>query len=174
MKLPLSIHLSIHFILAVLVGYLVGQYFGIIWLGIIAGILGGFFIDLDHILEYFLVFGLHFNFIYFLKGHQFLISNKMYLWFHAWEYVLVISIIIWVCWHQHITSMVIFLTALNLCIALHLITDCIINQFPPKNYSLIYRWNCNFSTPRLLSLKQYQGNLEQKQKINMRLNNVSK
>ena len=63
--MPLALHLGIHFALAVLSGYLLGSYFNNKKLGVIFGILGGFLIDLDHVLEYFLVFGPSFNLQYF-------------------------------------------------------------------------------------------------------------
>ena len=166
MELPLPLHLSIHFVLAVLAGYLVGRHFKKIWLGIIGGVIGGFFIDLDHVLEYFLVFGPHFNFIYFAAGRQFLVSNKIHLWFHAWEYVPIVLAAAWLFWRQRKIAVATFLCALALGGFVHLVTDCVVNEFPPQNYSLIYRWSKDFSAPRLLSPEQYQRNLEHKQWLN--------
>ena len=84
--MPLYIHLSIHFILAVLVGYYFGWRFKQVWLGIIIGIMGGFLIDFDHVLEYFLYYGWHFNMQYFIESRQFLLTDKIRIYFHAWEY----------------------------------------------------------------------------------------
>ena len=167
MKIPLSLHLFIHFALAALVGYLVGWYFGVIWLGLIAGILGGFFIDLDHVLEYFIVFGLRFNLKHFLEGRQFLSSDKMYIWFHAWEYVPVFLAAVWLFWHYQVFNVAIFLLALTIGAFVHLVSDCFINHFPARNYSLINRWRHGFYAPRLLRPEQYQHNLEQKKRLNL-------
>jgi hypothetical protein len=162
MILPLPLHLLLHFSLAVLVGFYVGRHFKKIWLGIVAGILGGFLIDLDHVLEYFLVFGLRFNFNYFITGREFLISDKMHVWFHAWEYVPLLLLAAWLFWRKKKIAVATFLCALALGGLVHLTTDCLINRFPPQNYSLIYRWQHNFSAEILLSPEQYQKNLDEK------------
>lgn len=151
--LSLPVHLFIHFILAVLVGYLVGRRCQRVEIGIIAGILGGFFIDLDHILEYFLVFGPHFNLTYFLEGRQFLASDKIHLWFHAWEYIPFFLILAWL-WRDRKAAAT-FLLALALSGFIHLVSDCLINQYSPRNYSLFYRAQNDFAAPRLLSPEQY-------------------
>lgn len=162
MIFPLPVHLLIHFSLAVLAGYLVGRYFNKIWLGVIAGVLGGFLIDLDHILEYFLVFGLHFNFTYFITGREFLVSDQMHVWFHAWEYAPLLLLAAWLFWRNKKIAVAAFLGGLALGGLVHLTTDSLINLFPPQNYSLIYRWQQNFSAEKLLSPEQYQKNLEEK------------
>lgn len=163
MQLFLPLHIFIHFALAVLVGYFVGWHFKKIWLGIIAGILGGFLIDLDHILEYFLVFGPSFNLQYFIFGRQFLVSDQIHIWFHAWEYVPVVLLVAWLFRRKNKIGVTAFLFAFALGIAVHLVTDCVVNLYPPQNYSLIYRWSQDFSAPQLMSSEQYQRNLEQKQ-----------
>ena len=79
--MPLSLHLIIHFSLAIIVGYFCGRLFKKPGLGIIVGIMGVFLIDLDHVLEYFLVFGPTFNLQYFIESRQFLVSDKIKLFF---------------------------------------------------------------------------------------------
>lgn len=156
MELSLPLHLSIHFVLAILVGYAVGRHFKKIRLGIIAGVLGGFFIDFDHVLEYFLVFGPHFNLWMFFNGRQFLASDRIRLWFHAWEYAPIILLAAWLFWRKNKISVATFLFALALGGFVHLMTDCVLNLYPPRNYSIIYRASQNFSTRQLLSPEQYR------------------
>ena len=163
--LPLPIHLSIHFLLAVLMGYLVGKKFNKISLGIIAGVSGGFFIDLDHILEYFLVYGPHFNLFYFLDGRQFLLSGQIHLWFHAWEYVPILLLIVWLVRCKKALS--VFLLALALGAFVHIGSDCVINNYPPRNYSVTYRYSQNFSAKKLLNAPQYQEYLENRQHLSL-------
>jgi len=158
--LPLPLHLSIHFILAVLVGWLLGRRFNKPVLGIIAGLLGGFFIDLDHVLEYFLVFGPHFNLVYFLDGRQFLASNQVHIWFHAWEYAPILLLLAWLLRKKK--AVMVFILVLTVGALVHLASDCVINQYPPRNYSLLYRWRVNFSVDQILSPEQYQEFLNQK------------
>jgi len=163
--IALPLHLFIHFILAVLVGYLVGSHCRRPYLGIIAGLVGGFFIDLDHVLEYFLVYGPHFNIVYFFEGRQFLSSNQIHLWFHGWEYIPVILLAAWLLRRQKTVS--IFLSAMILGASLHLATDCLINQYPPRNYSLFYRYSQNFSASKILDAIQYQKYIEDRKYFGM-------
>lgn len=165
MFIPLPIHLFIHFILAGLVGYSVGFRFNKVWLGIVAGLGGGFFIDFDHILEYFLVYGPHFNLIYFFQGRQFLSSDQIHIWFHAWEYALFLLVVAWFCRQKKVVY--VFLLALIWGGLIHLVTDCLINHYPPQNYSLIYRYEKNFSASEILSPTQYQNYIEDRQSLGM-------
>jgi hypothetical protein len=162
--LPLPLHLSIHFVLAVIVGWFIGRRFNKTALGITAGLLGGFFIDLDHILEYFLVFGSHFNIVYFLEARQFLASGRIHIWFHAWEYAPILFLAAWlVRKNKAVTA---FILALALGGFIHLVSDCVINQFPPRDYSLLYRWRSGFAVEKLFSPEQYQEFLENKKYLN--------
>lgn len=165
MHIPLAFHLFIHFILAVFAGLLVGRRFGKARLGIIAGIMGGFLIDFDHILEYFFTFGPHFNFVYFIEGRQFLISNKIILIFHAWEYIPVLLIIAWLLRRRR--NIYVFLLALILGGAVHLTSDCLINGYSPRNYSLIYRLGKNFDASYILNPEQQELNAQYRQALGL-------
>ncbi len=165
MILPLPLHLFIHFFLAVIIGMLVGRFFNERKLGLIGGILGGFFIDLDHILEYFLVFGPTFNLIYFFQGREFLVSDQIHTWFHAWEYVPILFSVAWL--FRSRKRVLIFILALALGIFVHLVSDSFINHYPFRNYSLIYRSQLNFSVPLLLSPEQYQEYIKDRQDLGL-------
>lgn len=161
LDISLPLHLSIHFFMAILSGLVFGLVFKRIWLGLIAGILGGFLIDLDHILEYFFVFGLKFNLTDFFNGLQFLTSDKILLIFHAYEYFLLLIFLAYLLRKKETLSF--FLITLAFAIFVHLVSDSYINNFPPKNYSIIYRASKNFSAPELLSPAQWENNLEIKE-----------
>lgn len=154
--MPLYIHLSIHFILAVLVGLFFGWRFKKKKLGLLMGIIGGFFIDLDHVLEYFMVYGLTFNFQYFIESRQFLISDKIRIYFHAWEYFPVLIFLGWF-FRKRPNLKVIFFT-LAFAGAIHLTSDVFINKYGFKYYSIYYRYLNHFSAPLLLSPFEYQMN----------------
>lgn len=158
--MPLSLHLLIHLSLALLAGYLVGKRFGKPYTGLMAGFVGGFLIDLDHILEYLLVFGRHFNLWYFLEGREFLISNAIHLWLHAWEYLPLLLLAALICRRRKALKTA--LLALALSGSIHLLSDSLINYFPLKYYSLIYRHSVGYSAERLLNPEQYQENLKRK------------
>lgn len=165
MHISLALHILIHFILAALAGLLVGHYFNKVKLGIIAGVLGGFLIDLDHVLEYFFTFGLHFNLNYFLTGRGFLISNKIFLVFHAWEYIPILLIIAWLLRRRK--NVCVFLLALTLGAIVHMTSDCFLNNYPPRNYSLIYRAAKDFDASLLLSPSQQEWNMELKRELSL-------
>jgi len=158
-------HLLIHFILAILVGWLLGSYFKQAWLGLITGFFGGFLIDLDHVLEYFLFFGLNFNLSHFLEGWQFLLSDKIYLWFHAWEYVPILLIMAWMLKKYQVLK-IIFIT-LALASGIHLLSDVLINQYPLSHYSIIYRAQENFLAEKILSPARYQEQLDAREELGL-------
>lgn len=165
LNLPLWLHLSIHFIMAVLSGYLIGWHFKKANIGIIAGILGGFLIDLDHVLEYFFVFGLKFNLASFFDGYQFLTSDKIWLIFHGYEYVPLLLLLAFI--FRTKKAVMVFLLSLTFAGFVHLVSDSVINNFPPKNYSIIYRATKNFSAPELLNDSQWEKNLKLKRELNI-------
>ncbi len=161
--IPLSLHLFIHFFLAVLVGYFIGLELGFMFWSVTAAILGGFFIDLDHVLEYFLVFPWHFNLKSFFADRQFVQSGKIHIFFHAWEHIPLLFILIYLFRDYKILSVSIF--SLTIGGIVHLISDCYINNFPIKNYSLFYRYRHHFSAQELLKPEQYQKHLLKKQNL---------
>lgn len=165
MDISLPIHLLIHFSLAMLSGCLAGIFFKKIELGIILGFCGGFLIDLDHVLEYFLTYGLNFNLAYFLQGRQFLISDQIQLWFHAWEYVFIFLIFAYL-FKKTNTIKAAFIT-LALVVGVHLISDSIINRCPPKFYSLAYRASVNFSARELMRPEEYELNQKWKAELGL-------
>lgn len=165
MHLQLPLHLAIHFLLAILSGYLAGKHFKNLKLGILVGFCGGFLIDLDHVLEYFLVFGPHFNFLYFTQGREFLASNSLHLWFHAWEYIPIL-VIIGLLFKKKTTLKTIFIT-LAFAASIHLITDMIVNQYSFNFYTLTYRAEHNFSAKELMNPESYQENQELKLELGM-------
>lgn len=165
MHIPLALHLSIHFLIAVLVGWFVGRHFNKIKLGLIGGVIGGFLIDLDHVLEYFFTFGFHFNLTYFIEGRQFLISNKFFLIFHAWEYIPVLLLAAWLLRRRK--NVMVFLLAVTFGGMIHLASDCIINDYPPRNYSLIYRASQGFENANLLSPEQQELNAKYRQDLGL-------
>ncbi|MFA6194702.1 MAG: hypothetical protein WC719_03090 [Patescibacteria group bacterium] len=165
MHISLPLHIAIHFIIAVLAGLAVGFYFKKPWLGIIAGVMGGFLIDLDHVLEYFFIFGPHFDLSYFMEGRQFLISNKIILIFHAWEYIPILLGVAWLLRRRKNVS--IFLLALTFGGIVHLVSDSFLNNYPPRNYSIVYRASNDFSASVLLNSEQQRWYDELRQELGL-------
>lgn len=161
--MPLSLHIFIHFVLAILIGYLCGRHFKQVSLGVMLGFIGGFLIDLDHVLEYLLFFNWHFDLWGFLAGRQFLLSDQIHLWFHAWEYIIVLLLGAWIFKKYKILELVLFTLAVAM--SVHILSDSFINNFPLKYYSLSYRAEMNFAAEKLLSPEEYLKNVELKREL---------
>lgn len=166
LNLSLTKHLLVHFILAALSGLFCAFFLqGPLGWGLLIGIAGGFLIDLDHVLEYFFVFGLKFNLQSFLKSQQFLKSDKIYLVLHAYEYFPLLILMAY--FFRHNQSLFFVFLTLALSGLVHLLSDSVINNFPIKNYSIIYRASKNFSAPRLLRPYQWEHNLKIKKELGL-------
>ncbi len=105
-------------------------------LGLFFGFIGGFLIDLDHFIDYYLAFGLNWNWRYFEKGYSFLKLDKIYVLFHGWEYVIILVLLVFLFRNKCLKM--IFLS-LALGVFFHLVTDVIIDDVPIRSYSLNYR-----------------------------------
>ena len=133
---------SMHLIVSLLIGFVFWKKYKNPWaIGI--ALLGGFFVDVDHLIDYFLVFGFHFDLMSFLGGDQFLKSDKLYLLFHGWEYVILILLFL-VFVKNKIFKIIMLIFAVSL--FFHLIIDSFSNDgMTIKSYSLIYRARNSFN-----------------------------
>lgn len=52
-----------------------------------------YFMDLDHLIDYFLFYGFTFNLSDFLNGMYFEFSNRAFVFFHAWEWIIILYFI---------------------------------------------------------------------------------
>ena len=110
-------------------------------LTLIGAFLGEFLLDIDHLFDYVIAFGTHFRLDYFLAGKMFTTLQKTYVPLHAWEWVILLAIIIYFIKNH---SWKVFLTALTLGMFFHLIYDTWFNHITLFGYSLIYRLLHNF------------------------------
>ncbi|MCX6795261.1 MAG: hypothetical protein NT165_00820 [Candidatus Falkowbacteria bacterium] len=159
--MPLWLHLLTHFLLAVLVAWIFYRASKLRWISFTAAIMGGFFIDVDHIIEYLIVFH-RFTLQGFFYGWQFLWSGKSYLIFHAWEYLPILLLLAYFL--RHYRKVAIFIAILAGAGAVHLVTDCFINQYPAEFYSINYRLAHNFSAEELVPPKNLILGREEYQK----------
>lgn len=168
MSTDLFLHLSLHILTGILAGYLVWRIWGKPELSFIFGIAGAFFVDLDHLIDYFLAFGWNFSASwrigYFINGYQFLKSDKVYVLFHGWEYVIILLILaIWVLKNK--TAKTVFL-ALALGLFFHLSIDSLTNEGAKiSTYSIINRAKNNFELKELVTPEHYQDHQERKKLI---------
>lgn len=155
--MSLFLHLSIHLFFAVLAGYIVWRIWKCPKISFAAGIIGGFLIDTDHLIDYVLAFGTDFRLYYFLSGYQFLKSEKIYIIFHGWEYVLLFSIVALLIKRPILKSL--FL-ALALGMFFHLDADVVIDHIPPQTYSVLYRVKHHFDVQALVYPEDYARHVE--------------
>ncbi len=132
----------------------------------LAGFLGGVFIDLDHLLDYFLAFGFSFNLSYFLQGYEFLKSDKIYVIFHGWEYLVVLVVLVLLIKSNLWLKSAIL--ALFLGSFFHLLVDVTINHgMTFKSYSLSYRMLNNFDLQKIVTTEHYKRHLLQKEAVTL-------
>jgi len=93
--------------------------------------------DVDHLFDYFLYFGLKFNLNDFLKGAAFDQSGQVYTLFHAWEWPVLLTLL-GLKFQRKI------LWTLALTIFLHVLTDVLTNRMYFSDYSFIFRYLHDF------------------------------
>ena len=166
--MSLIAHELIHLSLSLLSGYLAWQISGNPYT-FAFGLIGGFFVDVDHLIDYFLAFKFKWNLSYFLKGYQFLKSDKIYVFFHSWELsiTLLLISIYFVLNSTSFTDLTSStnLTGFALAYFFHLLFDSLINHLRPLSYFLIYRAFHNFNLKNLVTSKHYQEHLLQKRLV---------
>lgn len=110
----------------------------------IGAILGGFLVDADHLFDYILVFGTAFHPDYFFSGLMFGLSQKMYVPFHGWEWIILLGVFSYLMKNKLCKY---FLVALAVGLLSHLVFDAHANHISFLGYSFIYRLLYNFDLP---------------------------
>jgi len=162
--MPLYTHLSIHLAFSFLAGFIVFKIYKNAKISFISTLISGFFVDFDHFIDYFLAFGSKFNLNYFINGYQFLKSDKIYILFHGWEYVIVLLAFLIIIKDKLFKT--VFL-GLALGLIFHLTSDVVIDGIHPKTYYLIQRIKSGFNVEKLVNSEHYQKHKEEKKLINL-------
>jgi hypothetical protein len=168
--MPLIPHLSIHLTLSLFASFLVWLFFEKHLSGIILGaLLGGFLIDFDHFIDYFLAFGLNFKLSYFTRGYEFLKSDKIYILFHGWEYVILLVALALVLKNKTIRTIGAtgaFIFAIALGAFFHLGADIVLNEgMTVKSYSIIFRAKNNFQMEKIVTPEHWQNHIKKKTRV---------
>ncbi|OGI22331.1 MAG: hypothetical protein A2808_01040 [Candidatus Moranbacteria bacterium RIFCSPHIGHO2_01_FULL_55_24] len=160
--MSLLFHLSLHVFLALLAGFFVWLLWRRPVVSFAAAFLGGVLIDLDHLIDYFLAFGLHFRLDYFLQGYQFLKSDKLYVLFHGWEYVVLLAVLAFAMKSKLWLKSAIL--SLSLGMFFHLLIDVNINDgMTLKGYSVFYRTAQGFEIQEIMTPEHYKDHQLRKQ-----------
>jgi hypothetical protein len=108
---------------------------------IAAALAGGFFIDIDHLFDYFYQDGLRgFDLHRFLSGKYFDDAGKVYLWFHGYEYAAALLLA-----SAAIDSQRWLLLSVGAAMSCHLLYDLHHNSPNPQAYSIAYRLSQKFN-----------------------------
>lgn len=159
--MSLFLHLFLHILLSIVIGYFVWKQLRNGPAAFLAAFAGGVLIDLDHLIDYFLAFGFSFNPLYFLQGYQFLASDKIYVLFHGWEYVILLGAFVWL--YKRNTTIRSIACSLCLGAFLHLLIDVNVNNgMTLRSYSLIYRATQKFELRKIVTPEHYQKHQEEK------------
>jgi len=156
----LFLHELVHLLISLAIGFLVWRKYKEPLPAFVAALLGGIYIDADHLFDYYLAFGFNFNLSYFLNSYQFSVSRKIYVPFHAWEWVvllLALCMILEKYFREHRLKISKYVLALLLSLALgiysHLIIDMVSNNITLPGYSIIYRVINNFNADKMSNEK---------------------
>ncbi|MCL4374602.1 hypothetical protein M1523_01935 [Patescibacteria group bacterium] len=160
-----SVHLACSLLVAVAVWWLYRPAPHLSFV-IAAALAGGLFVDLDHLVDYFLAFGWRFNPRYFAKGYQFLKSDRIIIPLHAWEIVIGGFLIFFYLGSlknpADLTMTRSLLLAFASSLGLHLAYDTVSNRIPWLSYSLIRRISVKFALRSLVFPAHYRKHLEEK------------
>ncbi len=163
--MSLALHLSLHVLTALLAGYIVWRLWRYPALSFGAAFFGAVLIDLDHFIDYFLAFGLHFSLPLFLHGDQFGQNDKIYVLFHGWEYGILLLGGGWLI-KKNARLSAAFL-ALSFGTFFHLLIDVNVNDgMTYKSYSAVYRAIHNYEMKEIVTPEHYKNHLEQKYREN--------
>lgn len=135
------IDIGFHVITSLILGYIVWKFFGLndrksLLIALFFTFLGGVLIDIDHFIDHYLAFGFTFNYDYFIAGEYFLKSNKAYVFFHAFEYVVIASIFAIFLKDRKIKMI---FCGLALGMLSHLLIDSFLFPNSIEGYSILYR-----------------------------------
>lgn len=108
----------------------------LIFVTLAGGLLGALFVDMDHLVDYFLAYGLNFHPFYFLKGYMFNKLQKTFVPFHGWEWVLLLQIAAKFVKNKKIKY---FFVSLSVGLFTHLVVDMYLNNITFLGYSFFYR-----------------------------------
>jgi hypothetical protein len=157
------IHEAIHLLSSLLLGFIISKKYNNYATTIIGVMLGGFLIDLDHLIDYFFAFGLNFRLDYFIKGYQFLHSDKIFVLLHSFELAIIILIISIILIRKlERVKIAVFLLSFSMALLFHLFYDVYANELPVKSYFLTYRYQNNFELKKLVYPTHYINHVKLK------------
>lgn len=128
-----------HFIFSIIIGFTFWKLFEGKQLRILAwciffSLLSGFFIDLDHLFDYYNMYGTHWNLDLFIAEDYFTKTN--YVIFHGFEYVAILGLFAFFV-DNKIRKLFFMILAASM--FAHLLIDIVLANAPIRSYFFIYR-----------------------------------
>lgn len=144
------IDLAAHFVASLLTGFFFWVVFArenkkiLLWC-LFFGLLTGLFVDLDHLFDYFVAYGGHWNFQHFIHEDYLNLSgyNYNFVFLHDFELVFLLGLIAIFLKNKEKR---IFFGIMATSLFLHLTIDIVIGSGGARNYFLIYRILTGFRT----------------------------
>lgn len=165
--MSLASHLLLHIFTAAIAGYIIWRFFRHPLLSFGAAFFGSVLLDLDHLIDYYIAFGLHFDMLSFIHGEQFAKNDKIYVLFHGWEYVILLITVAWLI--RSNIKLKAAVLALALGTFFHLLIDVNINDgMTIRGYSVMYRAVHDYEMKAIVTQEHYVDHLKQND-IMMRL-----
>lgn len=115
---------------------------------IIVAIIGGVLIDLDHLIDYFIAFGPGFNLSQFLQSQQFEYNKKIYVLFHAFEFIPLFLLGL-IFFKKKLHKALIL--AFTIAVLFHLLLDSVSYNLRPGVYFISYRIMHNFDIQYMIN-----------------------
>ncbi len=160
--MDLASHLLLHVFTALIAGYVIWRFWRRPLLSFGAAFFGAVLIDLDHLIDYSIAFGPHFDVFSFIHGEQFAKNDKIYVLFHGWEYVILLLAVAWLIKER--TRLKVACVALSLGAFFHLMIDVNINQgMTVRGYSVAYRALQGYEMKKIVTPEQYKKHILKKQ-----------
>lgn len=126
----------------------------------LACFLTGVFLDIDHLIDYTLNYGLRFRVKHFFKAFEYETFENIFVFLHSWEFIVIYLALLWlVDWKPVATGAVIG-------ILVHLLLDHLFNDHSKFAYFLSYRLFHRFSGKHFYGADEYHKRLKRQRTIN--------
>lgn len=159
--MSLASHLFLHIFTAAIAGYIIWRFWRHPLLSFGIAFVGAVLIDLDHLIDYYIAFGPHFDISSFINGEQFAKNDKIYVLFHGWEYVILLITVAWLI--RSNIKLKVAVLALALGAFFHLLIDVNVNDgMTIRGYSVMYRSAYEYEMKKIVTPEHYQNHLMNK------------
>ena len=120
----------------------------------IACFLAGVFIDLDHLIDYTVNFGLRFRVKHFLKAFKYEAFENIFLFLHSWEFIVIYFALLWLIDWKPVA------VGAGIGMLVHLLLDHFFNKHSRFAYFLSYRLFHRFSAKHFYGPEEHNRRIK--------------